>query len=236
MKKLLVWSSAVACLCAAIVVSAQPPQDGGSKRGQKGQGGRGGNSNAGMNADSAVQGIMAMDVNGDGILTPDEVTDPRLQNLLQRADTNSNGQVTKAELQAMAAAEAANAANGQGGRGGLGGPGMGPPPGGGMGGPRPGEVMPAFVMDQLQLTDAQRQQIAALQQQVDAQLAQILTAEQQQMLLQGPSGGGGGGGRGGAQGGFGGPGGGPGGSPGQPNDGGAQSGGRGRGGRGRGQK
>lgn len=235
MKKLLVCSSAVACLCAAIVVSAQPPQDGGAKRGQKGQGGRGGNGNAAMNSDSAVQRIMAMDANGDGILTPDEVTDPRLQNLLQRADTNSDGQVTKAELQAMASAEAANAANGQGGRGGQGGAGMGPPPGGGMGGPRPGEVMPAFVMDQLQLTDAQRQQIAALQQQVDAQLSQILTAEQQQMLLQGPSGGGGGS-RGGGQGGFGGPGGGPGGPPRQPNDGGAQSGDRGRGGRRGGQK
>ena len=217
MNKLLVWSSAVACLCAAIVVSAQPPQDGGAKRGQKGQGGRGGNGNPAMNSDSAVQRIMAMDANGDGILTPDEVTDPRLQNLLQRADTNSDGQVTKAELQAMAAAEATNAANGR-------------------GGPRPGEVMPSFVMDQLQLTDAQRRQIAALQQQVDAQLAQILTPEQKQMLLQGPSGGGGGGSRGGGQGGFGGPGGGPGGPPGQPNDGGAQSGVRGRSGRGGGQK
>jgi hypothetical protein len=83
---------------------------------------------------------------------------------------------------------------GQGGKG-LGGPGgqKGPPGQGGPQGqhgnggpPRPGEILLGFVQDQLQLTDAQRQQLATLQSQVDAQLAQILTAQQVQQLAAGP--------------------------------------------------
>lgn len=194
MKRHVLWSTALLCLGLAISVSAQPPRDGGGRKGQKGQGGpRPPGQGGGMDSTSPIDRIMSLDANGDGVLTPAEVTDQRLQNLLQRADANSDSQVTKAELQALFAAESANMGMGQGGA--FGGPGMGPPPeGGGMGRPRPGEVLPAFMMDQLQLTDEQRQQIAELQKQVDARLAEILTDEQEQMLLQGPQGGPGGGG------------------------------------------
>jgi Spy/CpxP family protein refolding chaperone len=59
--------------------------------------------------------------------------------------------------------------------------------GGGHGGPpRPGEIMPGFIQDQLQLTDTQRQQLATLQSGVDAQLLQILTTQQIQQLAAGP--------------------------------------------------
>ncbi len=129
-----------------------------------------------------LQQIMSLDANGDGALTPAEVTDPRLQQMLKQADTDSSGSVTRDEL------IAAMSNQGEGPRGG-GGPG-----GGGHGGPpRPGEILPGFVQDQLQLTDAQRQQLATLQAQVDAQLAQILTAQQIQQLAAGPSMGGPGG-------------------------------------------
>jgi hypothetical protein len=57
------------------------------------------------------------------------------------------------------------------------------PPGGGRGAPpRPGEVLPAFVQDQLQLTRKQRTQLEKLQQDVDARLAKILTEEQREQL------------------------------------------------------
>lgn len=52
----------------------------------------------------------------------------------------------------------------------------------GGGPPRPGEVLPDFVREQLKLTREQRQQLEELQQTVDAQLKEILTAQQQQQL------------------------------------------------------
>jgi hypothetical protein len=118
---------------------------------------------------------MSLDANGDGALTPAEVTDVRLQQLLKQADRDSSGSVTREELIA--------AMNNQGG-----GPKAGGHGDGGHGGaPRPGEIMPGFMQDQLQLTESQRQQLAALQAQVDAQLVQILTAQQIQQLAAGPS-------------------------------------------------
>ena len=63
-----------------------------------------------------------------------------------------------------------------------GGPG-GPPGGRGPGGPpAPGQVMPEFVQRQLNLTEAQKKQIAALQKEVDAKLEKILTADQKKQL------------------------------------------------------
>ena len=154
----------------------------GGQKGPPGQGGPQGQNGGGPEA--MLQQIMSLDANGDGALTPAEVTDARLQQMLKQADTDSSGSVTREEL--------ISAMSNQGGgpRGG-GGPG-----GGGQGGPpRPGEILPGFVQDQLQLSDAQRQQLATLQAQVDAQLAQILTAQQIQQLAAGPPTGGSGGGQ-----------------------------------------
>jgi hypothetical protein len=152
----------------------------GGQKGPPGQGGPPGQHGNGGGPEGMLQQIMSLDANGDGALTPAEVTDPRLQQMLKQADVNGNGAVTREEL--MAAMH-----NQGGGPQGGGGPGGGGQGGGGHGGPaRPGEILPGFVQDQLQLTDAQRQQLATLQAQVDAQLAQILTAQQVQQLAAGP--------------------------------------------------
>jgi Spy/CpxP family protein refolding chaperone len=63
-------------------------------------------------------------------------------------------------------------------------PGAPPPgfPGGPMAFPQPGQVMPAFVQEQLKLTAEQKKQIAELQKEIDAELAKLLTAEQKKAL------------------------------------------------------
>ena len=187
--------SLIVCLCAGMLLTIAhaslagppgskggaggPPPDGGGQGprggGEGGGGGhRGGPPGQGGNSENMIQQIMALDANGDGGLTPAEVTDLRLQTLLQQADTDSSGSVTLTEL-----TTAMNKKPGQG----MGGPGMGGGPGGP---PRPGEIMPGFIQDQLQLTDTQRQQLATLQSGVDAQLLQILTTQQIQQLAAGP--------------------------------------------------
>ncbi len=118
---------------------------------------------------SMVNRMMAFDANKDGKLTRDEVTDERLQRLFDRADADHDGTVTRKELTAMAAREPA------GGRGGFG-------PGGPGGPPRPGEVLPSFLRDRLEVTPEQSKQLEALQKDVDTRLAQILTADQKQQL------------------------------------------------------
>jgi hypothetical protein len=165
---------------------------------------------------AGVTRLMAFDANGDGQLSKTEVTDSRLQPLLERADANKDGQVTKDELTAQLGKEAAAVQGGGGGPGGPGGgprgggPG-GPGPGTGPGGPPegpggrppggpPGQIIPPFVQDELKLTDAQRRELQELQREVDQRLSKILTAEQLQQLRQprgrgpgGPGGPGGGG-------------------------------------------
>jgi Arylsulfotransferase (ASST) len=76
-------------------------------------------------------------------------------------------------------------------------------PGGFGGPPRPGEVLPRPVQDRLKLTDDQKQQVAALQQEADEALDKLLTEEQRMRVKE-------------MQKGFGGPPGGPGGRPGRP--------------------
>ncbi|MDA8745510.1 YHYH protein [Rubripirellula amarantea] len=53
--------------------------------------------------------------------------------------------------------------------------------------PRPGQVLPEFVVESLRLSDDQKQQLSALQQTVDDELAKILTPQQRQRL-ESPSG------------------------------------------------
>ncbi len=146
--------------------------------------------------DAIVSQLMAFDKNKDGKLTRDEVTDERLQRLFDRADANKDGVVTKEELSALAtklaADESADGGRGRSfGSGGPGGPG-GFGPGGFGGPPRPGQVMPPFLQQELKLTVDQKQQIAALQKEVDEKLAKVLTDEQKKQLKEmrrGPGGG-----------------------------------------------
>jgi len=184
--------------------------------------------------------MMAMDKNKDGKLTRDEITDQRLLRLFEEADTNHDGVVTREELLALAAKLEAEVPAGSGRGGAGGGPGgfERPPDGGpygqgqgrGRGGPggrggfgpppQPGQILPARLQDELNLSEDQKKQIADLQKEVDARLAKILTAEQLTQMKQmrgrgrGPGGPGGPGGQGGDRGGNGGPP--PGGQGGQP--------------------
>ncbi len=131
-------------------------------------------------ADGLVSRMMQFDKNSDGELTKAEVTDARLKRLFDRADADHDGIVTKQELTALAASEPAA---GRGGPGGFGPPGFGGPGGGPrMGPPRPGQILPAMLRDRLQLTPEQSQQVDALQKEVDARLAKILSADQMNQL------------------------------------------------------
>ncbi len=123
-----------------------------------------------------VSRMMAFDKDKDGKLTRAEVTDERLLRLFDRADADKDGNVTRDELTALATREAANDRQSPS-RGGPGGPGMGPPP-------RPGEILPAMLQQRLGLSSEQKTQIEALQKEVDAKLAQILTDEQKTQLKQ----------------------------------------------------
>jgi len=177
---------------------------------------------AGGDTKGFVDRMMAFDKNKDGKLTRDEITDERLLRLFDRADSNKDGVVTKEELEALAAKEMQGGGRGPGGRfGGPGGPGGGPAGPGPFGGPPPvGQVLPPFLRDELELTDAQKMKLDDLQKEVDHKLAKILTDDQKKKLQElrerGPFGPGGLFGRfggAGGPGGFGPPPGGPGGAP-----------------------
>ncbi len=180
MRKLVVLLPAL--LCAAALLShaaAQPP---GGKGGKGKKGGAGG---AGL-----VERMMAFDKNKDGKLTRDEITDERLLRLFDQADANKDGVVTKEELEALAKKLDAEAGEGGFGKGGFGKGGEkgkrgfgGPGGGRGFGGPpQPGQVLPPFLAERLELTPEQQKQLDALQKEVDARLAKILTAEQKKRL------------------------------------------------------
>jgi EF hand len=154
--------------------------------------------------DDVVTRMMEFDKNKDGKLSRSEVTDTRLRRLFDRADANKDKVVTRSELSALAAREQEDDRGGPRGFGGPGGPppdgeGPGGPPPGGPGGPRMGppgrlgDVLPQMAQQRLNLTTKQQKQVAELQQEVDAKLSEILTAEQRtqfkQMRERGPGGG-----------------------------------------------
>ncbi|MGL5097365.1 MAG: hypothetical protein ACRDD1_17395, partial [Planctomycetia bacterium] len=155
--------TAAAALLAATTAFGQPerPPAGGQ---------RGGDPTAAARA-SLVK-VMRFDADGNGDLSKEEVSDPRLQALFQRADADKDGVATKAEWTALFGKEAeALRAGGPGGGPGSGrgpaGPGGGGP-GAGMGGPpggppRFGTILPSFVQDELELTERQRANLAAIQ-------------------------------------------------------------------------
>jgi hypothetical protein len=131
-------------------------------------------------ADSIVSRMMAFDKNKDGKLSRDEISDRRLLRLFDQADANKDGVVTKEELSALAKKLADEETANRGRRGGFGPPG-GP---GGPGGPppRPGQILPPFLRDMLELTPEQMKQVDELQKEVDSKLAKILTEEQRKRL------------------------------------------------------
>ena len=158
----------------AIAAQAQPP--GGGRR-----------DDSASTSESFVARLFAFDANKDGKLSKDELTDRRLQGLFDRADSDHDSVVSNEELQALYARESVALQSGE--RGGpadgQGSPrGSGEPGGrGGRGGPpRPGEILPGFLQERLGLTDKQKHDLEALQKDVDAKLAKILTREQKQQL------------------------------------------------------
>jgi EF hand len=156
-------------LLAATVTEAQP----GGKKGDKA---------TSETADEFVAKLMAFNKAKDGKLTKEELTDKRLHALFDRADTNKDGVVTRAELEALFQKEKLEG-------------GFGPGPGGkgpkdgkdgkgfkGKGPPQPGVILAPFMQDILKLTDDQRKQVADLQKEVDGKLDRILTAEQKTQI------------------------------------------------------
>lgn len=149
-----------------------------------------------------VTRMMAYGKKEPGKVWRTEVTDERLHKLFDLADTRKEGVITKDQLVVAATkleAEQPQAGqrggpegrgqrgqNGFGGNRGGGGPGnfgggRGGPGGGGFGGRPPiGEVLPRFIQEELQLSEAQKQQVADLQKELDAKLDKILNDEQKQ--------------------------------------------------------
>ncbi|MCA9053053.1 MAG: EF-hand domain-containing protein [Planctomycetaceae bacterium] len=219
-----ITSLSLLTLAVSVAVTQGPPPRGG---------GPGGRRNAGT-AEEFTTRLMSLDANQDGRLVREEVTDSRLQSMFVRADRDKDGEVTSQELAALYEREstAGGSSDGRGpdGRGfGPGGPPDGdfgrdgPMPREGFGGqgrgpqggpPRPGEVLPPFVREQLNLSRKQTQELDELQRMVDQRLSRILTEEQMSQLQQPRRGGGPGG-------------------PGQPREGGFGPEGRGPEGRGR---
>jgi len=86
-------------------------------------------------------------------------------------------------------------------------------PGGPVAFPQPGQILSGMHQDQLKLTGKQKKELEALQKEVDAKLAKLLTTDQNKQLQDMRKGPGGPGGFGAPGGGFGAPGGGFGGGP-----------------------
>ena len=134
--------------------------------------------------------MMEFNKKKDGKLTKEELTDERLHRLFDRADTNKDGVVTKEELVALYEKEFAQGGDDRGGKGppdkdkgGRGKDRGGPPDRSVRGGPpQPGVILPAFLQDELEMTDKQKKELADLQKDVDAKLAKILTDKQKKQL------------------------------------------------------
>ena len=163
----------------AVVGSAQPPEDGrGQQKPREGRGGE--RSESGMSGSGQLSRYMILDRNKDETFTRDEYEGSRFRPMFERADANGDKTVTKAELTAFLGTAASPGGDGRG-EGERRERGMSSPRGP-M--PRPGTILPEFLMNDLQLNEEQRAAIAKLQQTVDAELKRILTADQHQKLAQ----------------------------------------------------
>lgn len=131
----------------------------------------------------SVDRLFTLDANKDGELTAAEINDERLTPLLERADADHNQKVTREELTTLLNQESAAIAANRG-------PGPGGPPmlnpddlfNGPPSPPRPGQVLPPFEAERLNLTPEQQQKIDELQRDVDKRLREILTEEQHRLL------------------------------------------------------
>jgi hypothetical protein len=171
-RSILLFAALLGAAALLTSATAQPP-------GGKGGKGDKGKAKGGAGASSLVERMMAFDKNKDGKLTKDEVTDERLHRLFDLADTNKDGVVTREELEALAKKLDQDVGEG----GGFGGPGGRGKGGRGFGGPpRPGQILPPFLVEQLNLTAEQKKQLDALQKEVDGKLAKLLTPEQKKQL------------------------------------------------------
>lgn len=129
-----------------------------------------------------VQAAMGLDANQDGVLTVNEVPDPRMQGMMSVADTDADGVVTQQEFARMVQFR-------MGARGGQGG-GVG-------GGPGSDEMIPGVLRNQneLELSAEQQSRLAELQMSVEKRILGILTKEQRsryQKMKQSDAGAGGG--------------------------------------------
>lgn len=199
----LVFRLTILSICFGILASAGTAQQSKDKPGAPPKGTpKGGPADASA-ADAIVARMMAFDKNKDGKLTRDEITDERLLRVFERADADKDGVVTKEELVAVATQMAADEAatgggrrgppgGGPGGPGGPGGRGPGGPGGRGPGGPggpggfggpaQPGQLLPPFFQERLNLTAEQKQQLDELQKEIDGKLGKLLTDEQKKQL------------------------------------------------------
>jgi hypothetical protein len=114
-----------------------------------GRGGRGGR----LGVDAIVERILSFDKNNDGKVSKEELPE-RMQNLIEKGDTNKDGVLDKDEIRKLAA-DLARQEPARGGRGGRG-PRGGPPPGPGAGLPPP--VLERAVAD-LKLSDAKKETV-----------------------------------------------------------------------------
>ena len=154
------------------------PREGGPRAGGPREGGQRGPGRGQFSPEQFLERIMQLDKDGDGKLSKEEMADSRAAAMFERADSDSDGFVTKEELTAVFNR---GPGRGEGGpaRGEGRGRGMGP---GGMMGFQPGVIMPPFLMERLGLSEEQRKDVAALQQEVEKKLASILTEEQKEQL------------------------------------------------------
>ncbi len=158
--------------------------------------------------DSLVARMMKFDTKGEGKLTREMITDPRLVRLFDQADANHDGVVTKEELTDLAKKLIADNGSSRGNdrgfggppgfgdprggppgqnnfRGGPQGPGdsrSGPPGGFGPPPPEPGKILSGRIRDDLQLDSKQQAQLDELQKLVDERLEKILNDRQKRML------------------------------------------------------
>ncbi|WP_158264919.1 hypothetical protein [Blastopirellula marina] len=166
------------------------PREGGPRAGGPREGGQRGPGRGQFGPEQMLERLMQLDKDSDGKLSKEEMKDSRAAAMFERADSDSDGFLTKEEVIAVFNRGPGRGEGGPGrgeagpgrgeGRGrGMGPGGMGP---GGMMGFQPGMIMPPFLMERLGLSEEQRKDVAALQQEVEKKLASILTEEQKEQL------------------------------------------------------
>jgi len=135
----------------------------------------------GVPSQADLSRFMVLDKNTDKKISEEEYANSRMKPILERADSNKDKTVTLEELNQFFTVQGQGQSpmgNGPGGERGPGGRGRG------FGPFRPGVILPDFLMQQLNTSKEQREAIAKLQATIDAELAKILTPEQQEQLKQ----------------------------------------------------